>query len=145
VNQLALATLPASFPAFVKTPEARECSVFLGGEPDRWRNTTDDPSPMRASGPDHYLDLEELADYGLTPATAPNLRDDLVARLALARGAHPEASAAIDPAKNRDATRELIGFAPWAITEYCGKLRSGFSYFEVYQKHGGMLGEIANA
>ena len=112
VNQLALAALPANFPAFVKTPAARERIAFLGGEPDRWRNITDDPSLMHYSGPDHYLDLEELADYGLTPATAPNLRYDLLARLALARAAHPAAFAAIDPTKNRDHTRELVGFAP---------------------------------
>ncbi len=145
VNQLALAALPANFPAFVKTPAARERIAFLGGEPDRWRNITDDPSLMHYSGPDHYLDLEELADYGLTPATAPNLRYDLLARLALARAAHPAAFAAIDPTKNRDHTRELVGFAPWAITEYCGKLRSGFSYLKAFQDYGGTPEEIANA
>src|SRR5262245_6588123 len=67
VNQLALAALPADFPAFVKTPEARERIAFLAGEPDRWRNITDDQSLPHFNGPDHYLDLEELADYGLTP------------------------------------------------------------------------------
>jgi hypothetical protein len=145
VNQLALAALPADFPAFVKTPEARERIAFLGGEPDRWRNITNDQALAHASGPDHYLDLEELGDYGLTPETAPNFRYDLVAGLALARAAHPEAFAAIDPAKNRDHTRELVGFAPWAITEYCGRLRSGFSYLKAYQDYGGTPAEIANA
>lgn len=145
VNQLALAALPTNFPAFVKTPAARERIAFLGGEPDRWRNISDDPSLMHYNGPDHYLDLEELADYGLTSETLPSLRYDLAARLALARAAHPEQFAPIDPLKNRDHTRELIGFAPYAITEYCGKLRSGFSYLKAYQNYGGTPEEIANA
>lgn len=145
VNQLGLVALPTNFPAFVKTPEARERIAFLAGEPDRWRNITDDQSLSHYSGPDHYLDLEELEDYDLTAATVPPLRYDMTAKLALARAAHPEKFAPIDPAKNKDHTRELVGFAPWAITEYQGKLRSGFSYLKAFQENGGTPEEIANA
>ena len=145
VNQLALAALPTNFPAFALTPEARERIAFLAGEPDRWRNITDDQALPHFNGPDHYLDLEQLEEYGLTPETAPALRYDLVAKLALARASHPEKFALIDPARNRDHTRELIGFAPWAIAEYCGKLRSGFSYLKAFQNNGGTPAEIANA
>lgn len=145
VNQLALVALPTNFPAFVKTPEARERIAFLAGEPDRWRNINDDQSLSHYSGPDHYCDLEELEDYGMTPQTVPAFRYDLVAKLALARALFPEKFAPIDPAKNKDHTRELIGFAPWAITEYQGKLRSGFSYLKALQEYGGTPEEIANA
>ena len=145
VNQLALAALPTNFPAFVKTPEARERIAFLAGEPDRWRNISDDQSLSHYSGPDHYLDLEELEDYGMTPQTVPTLRYDFTAKLALVRAAHPEKFAPIDPLKNKDHTKELIGFAPWAITEYQGKLRSGFSYLKAFREHGGTPAEIANA
>jgi hypothetical protein len=145
VNQLALAALPTNFPAFVRTPEARERIAFLAGEPDRWRNINDDVSLAHYSHPDHYLDLEELEDYGLTPQTVPTLRYDFVAKLALVRAAKPENFAPIDPAKNKDHTRELVGFAPWAITEYQGKLRSGFSYLKALQENGGTPEEIANA
>jgi hypothetical protein len=145
VNQLALYALPTNFPAFVKTPEARERIAFLAGEPDRWRNINDDQSLAHYSGPDHYLDLEELEDFGLTPQTVPTLRYDFTAKLALARTLFPEKFAPIDPAKNKDHTRELVGFAPWAITEYQGKLRSGFSYLKAFQDNGGTPEEIANA
>ncbi len=145
VNQLALVALPTNFPAFVKTPEARERIAFLAGEPDRWRNINDDLSLSHYSGPDHYCDLEEIEDYGMTPQTVPTFRYDLVAKMALARAATPEKFAPIDPAKNKDHTRELIGFAPWAITEYQGKLRSGFSYLKAFQEYGGTPEEIANA
>lgn len=145
VNELALVALPTNFPAFALTPEARERIAYLAGEPDRWRNVTDDQSLAHVNGPDHYLDLEQLADYGLTPETAPPLRYDFAARLAVMRVAHPERFAPIDPLKNKDHTRELIGFAPWAIAENFDKLRSGFSSLQAFQQYGGTPQEIANA
>ena len=145
VNQLALVALPTNFPTFALTLEARERIAFLAGEADRWRNSTNDLSLSHCAGPDHYLDVEEIEDYGLTPATLPPFRYDMTAVLALARAAHPEKHAPIDPAKNVDHTRELVGFAPWAITEYQGKLRSGFSYLKAFQDYGGTADEIANA
>ena len=56
INQLALASLPANFPAFALTPPSRERIAFLGGEPDRWRNTSD-LSLQQANGPDHYINF----------------------------------------------------------------------------------------
>lgn len=145
VNQLALAALPTNFPAFVRAPGAAERVAFLGGEPDRWRNMTDDWTLSHFNGPDHYIDLEDLQHSGLTPQTLPIFRYDLVAKLALARAAHPDRFPPIDPVRNRDHTRELVGFLPWAIAEYQGKLRSGFSYLKAFREHGGTAEEIANA
>ena len=42
----------------------------------------------------------------------------------------------IDPARNADHTQEWPGFAPWAITEAFGRLRSGFSYLRVFEELG---------
>lgn len=145
VNQLALAALPRDFPAFSKTSQAKERIAFLGGEPDRWRNRGDELPLTHFNGPDHYLDLEELEDYGLQPEALPIFRYDFTAQLALRRAAHPDKFPAIDPLKNKDHTRELVGFAPWAIAEYCGKLKSGFSYLKAYRDYDGTADEIANA
>jgi hypothetical protein len=145
VNQLALAALPTNFPAFALTAEARERIAFLAGEPDRWRNMGDDIVLGNFANPDHYFDLEELGHYGLTPESLPVFRYDFTVKLGLARAAHPEKFAPIDPLKNKDHTRELVGFAPWAITESCGKLRSGFSYLKAFLDYGGTPAEIANA
>jgi hypothetical protein len=71
------------------TPQARERIAFLAGEADRWRNA-EDVSLAHASGPDHYLDMEQIKDYGLTPETLPIFRYDFAGKLALARAAHPE-------------------------------------------------------
>ena len=49
-----------------------------------------------------------------------------------------------DPAKNTDHSREWPGFAPWAITEYYGKLKSAFSYLKAFQE-AGTPEEVANA
>ena len=144
VNELALASLPANFGGFTLTPALKDRIAFLAGEPDRWRNMTDLPL-KHFNGPDHYIDLEDLKLFGLTPETLPIMRYDFVADIALARAAHPEKFPAIDPAKDADHTRELDGFLPWAITEYYEKLKSGFSSLKAFQTHGGTPEEIANA
>ena len=146
VNQVALASLPADFPAFAREPASAERVAFLAGEPDRWRNVPD--AVMRQSGgswTDHFCDLEQIPDAGLDFATLPSLRFDFVVAFAAGRAAHPDKFPAIDPAKNSDHTREWPGFAPWAITEYYTKLKSGFSYLKAFQENGGTPVEIANA
>ena len=144
VNQLALASLPTNFPAFVRAPEAAERIAFLAGEPDRWRNMRDVPL-AHVNGPDHYIDLEELEVYGLKPEMLPVFRYDFTVELGLARKAHPEKFAAIDPATNADHTRELVGFLPWAMAESYSKVKSGFSYLKTFEASGGTPEEIANA
>ncbi len=144
VNQLALAALPADFSAFVNTPAARERIAFLGGEADRWRNAPD-LTFRHLNNPDHFLDLDDLARYQLTPEQLSPFRYDFVAQLALARAAHPDRFPPIDPLKNADHTRNLIGFLPWTITERYAKLKSCFSYLRTFGQFGGTPDEIANA
>jgi len=144
INQLALASLPTNFPAFALTPSSRERIAFLGGEPDRWRNTSD-LSLQQANGPDHYIDLEELKDYELKPEALPLLRYDFVGTLAVFRAAHPAKFPVPDPSKDRAHTRNLVGFLPWTIAEYSARLTSAFSYLKAYQRAGGTPAEIENA
>jgi hypothetical protein len=145
VNTLALAALPGDFPAFTRTPAATERIAFLAGEGDRWRNVPD--LPLKQSGgswTDHFLDLEYLPEAGLDPAQLPSFRYDFIVQFAAGRAAHPENFPAIDPARNTDHTREWPGFAPWAIAEYFGRLRSAFSYLRVFEELG-TPEEIENA
>jgi hypothetical protein len=143
INQLALDTLPANFPGFVRTPAARERIGFLSGEPDRWRNTPD-LELKHSNGPDHYFDLDLLAPYQPDPARVSPFRYEFDAQLALARASHPQNFPAIDPLKDADRTKSLIGFLPWTITEFQGKLKSAFSYLKEYEA-AGTPEEIANA
>ena len=143
VNELALASLPANFPAFVLTPAARVRIAYLAGEPDRWRNSPN--TPLRhASAPDHFIDLEQVYDFGLTPATLPMLRYDFVTDIVNARTAHPDKFPPIDPDRDTAHTRAYPGFLPWTIEEQYEKLRSGFSTLAALQSAGGTPEEIAN-
>jgi len=144
VNQLALSSLPQSFPAFVRSPVTAERIAFLSGEPDRWRNSTN-VTFKHAHAPDHFLDADDLPPLGLTPQTVSPFRYDFVAQLKLAREKHPEKFAPIDPAKNSDHTRDLVGFLPWTLNEHFAKLQSAFSYLKTFEQHGGTADEIANA
>lgn len=143
VNQIALASLPADFPAFILTPVAKERIAFLAGEADRWRNSPD-PSFRHINAPDHYLDIEELADYGLSVTALPPFRYDFTSQLALGRAARPKLFAPIDPKRDPDHVRTLIGFLPWTITESESKLKSAFSYLKALED-AGTPDEIANA
>lgn len=144
VNQLALAGLPADFPAFVRAPEAAERIAFLSGEPDRWRNVSD-LALRHANGPDHYLDLELLPAAGLDPATISPLRYEFAAQFAAGRAAHPKNFPAIDPAKDADRTQAWPGFLPWAINEHYLRLKSAFATLRAFEEGGGTPAEVANA
>lgn len=144
VNQVAIASLPADFPAFVHESANAERIAFLAGEPDRWRNVPTDLPLSQINGMDHYLDLEELNEAGLAAATVPSLRYDFATQFAAGRAAHSAQFPAVDLAKNPDHSREWCGFAPWAITEYYGKLKSAFSYLKTFMENG-RPDEIVNA
>src|SRR6185436_19264808 len=120
INQLALDSLPANFPGFTRTPAARERIGFLGGEPDRWRNTPD-LELRHGNGPDHYFDLDLLGLHQLDISSVSPFRYEFDAQLALARAAHPQNFFAVDALKDADRTKSLIGFLPWTITEFQGK------------------------
>lgn len=144
VNQLAIQSLPTNFPSFVRTPAAIERVAFLSGEPDRWRNTTN-AKLKHVNGPDHFLDVDHLPDHGLSPKTVSPFRYDFVAQLKFAREKNPGQFTSIDPSKNSDHTRDLVGFLPWTINEQFAKLVSAFSYLKTFEQFGGTPEEIGNA
>jgi len=144
VNQLALRSLPADFPAFARTPAVQDRIAFLAGEPDRWRNTQDH-TLRHCNEPDHFLDLEYLQGFGLTPETVSPFRNEFIAQLAVARSKNLNIEPVPDPAKDVNKTRALFGLLPWAINENYSKLKSSFSYLKTFQANGGSPDEIRNA
>ncbi|MBI3878643.1 MAG: hypothetical protein HY301_01075 [Verrucomicrobia bacterium] len=144
VNQLALQSLPADFPAFAKTPAARERIAFLAGEPDRWRNTQDH-TLGHVNEPDHFFDLDYLAGFGLTAETISPFRYEFIGQLAAARAKKPDIEPIRDPAKDANFVRQFFGFLPWAINEHYSKLKSEFSYLKTFEAHGGTADEIRSA
>ena len=143
VNQVALASLPNDFPSFIHKAANAERIAFLSGEPDRWRNVPD--LPLRQyNGMDHYFDMEQVLDAGMSYATLPSFRYDFAVKFAAGRAANLAKFPDIDDTKNAEHSREWCGFSPWAITEYFGKLRSAFSYLKVFEE-AGTSEEVANA
>src|SRR6267154_2699243 len=132
VNQLALASLPTNFPAFVRETAAAERVAFLAGEADRWRNTPDLPL-QHCQEPEHFMDIEELAQFGLKPEALPIFRYDFISELAAYRKTHPENFPAADSASDPAHKYSWVGLLPWVITENYGKLKSEFSYFKAYE------------
>lgn len=142
VNLVALDQLPTNFPAWTRTPEARERIGFLGGEMDRWRNTPHYPL-RHANNPDHYLDLEDLAPLDLAITNLPIFRYEFVAHMARTRLQHPDRFPPL-PANDFDKTRALPGFLPWLIAESFARLKSSLSSLKVFEELG-TPEEIANA
>ena len=145
VNQVALASLPENFPAFVRTPAAQERVAFLAGEPDRWRNNTNHMGLSHCNEPDHFLDLEQLAWSGLTPQTMSHLRHEFAGQVYLARAQHPNNFPPLEEKRNHAHQHELPGVLPIALNEYYGKLQSTFSYLKTLETSGGTPEEISNA
>jgi len=143
INRLAVSVLPADFPTFATTESARERLAFLGGEPDRWRNSKE-LALRHVNNPDHYFDVEDLEPYGIEPSALTEFRYDFVAQMARVRAAHPERFAPIDARTNLERIRELPGFLPWVLAEQYAKLKSAFSYLKVLEE-GGQPEEVANA
>jgi hypothetical protein len=143
VNQLALASLPPDFPAWVRTPANAERIAFLAGEPDRWRNSRE-PLLQHANGLDHYFDLEEVAAAGLDVGTLTPFRYVFAAQFAAGRAANPSRFPPVDLEKDTDRSREWPGFLPWAIAEYYAKLQSAFSSLKTFERYG-TAADVANA
>ena len=135
VNQLALSTLPATFPAFALTAAAKERIAFLSGDPDRWRNA-DDPTFNHLNGPDHYIDLDNVQRFGIDPHDLPKFRYDFVAAMARARAAHPEVLTNLDVGHDVSHTSQVEGFLPWEMVENFDKLKSEFSTLKALEQVG---------
>lgn len=102
INRLAVSTLPASVPAFLRSRAAITEIEYLGPEPDRWRSPAE-PELDAVQAPEHFIDLE-LADK-LGPL--PHKRYDFEAKV-FAAGERPE----------------KIGLLPWQADEVWERLKS---------------------
>jgi hypothetical protein len=107
INRLAVVTLPADTPAFLRTQAATDEIEYLGPEPDRWRSKAE-PELSSAQAPEHFIDLE-LAD-ALGPL--PHKRFDFEAKV-FAAGQRPE----------------TIGLQPWQTDEVWQRLKAAMRQY----------------
>jgi len=126
VTRLAVAELSPGMPAWLSAPEVERRLVYLSNEPDRWRGT-DLAWLDHVNKPDHYLDIEMLAPYGLTLKTLPKLRYEYVGLLAAERALHPDRFPARNAADDPDSSRLTPGMLPYRIIELYAELAQGWA------------------
>jgi hypothetical protein len=137
----------AALPAWLNEPAARSRAAYQSAEPDRWRGQRT-PALINENAMDHYIDIEDLADYGLSLATLPKLRSRGLAAMAQARAAHPERFTAYDASKDPNGDKEYPGFLPYAIMEHFAKLQASFRtlrLLEAVESDGGRANQIDQA
>lgn len=105
----------------------------LATMPDRWRNIKN-PFLAHLNNPDHYLDVEDLTDLGLSLQTIQPLRHEFAAQLRLARDSHPSAGRQSNPKFDTAKTDAYPGFLAQAICENYAKLQSNFKTLRCLEK-----------
>ncbi len=116
VNHLAIQTLPATVPAFLRSPAALDEITWLGPEPDRWRSPAE-PELDAMQAPDHYIDLE-LADR---IAPLPRERYQYIAKLYAYMQSHPGSEHTMQPTH--------IGFQPYITEEVWQRLKAAMRHY----------------
>lgn len=129
----ALDGLPADGPTWLREPATRARLDFMVNQPDRWRGWTS-TQLKHWNDQDHYLDAEDLEQFGLTLETVPHLRREYLRALAVAKHVHPENVAAYDAAKDPARTKEWPGFVLHGIAEEYGKLQASFNQVRILEQ-----------
>jgi hypothetical protein len=84
--------------------------------------------------PEHYLDVEDLAQFGLTLDTLPKLRREYLRAMVVAKTAHPDQIEPYDPNSDPALTREWPGFVLHAVAEDYAKLQAAFQQVRILEK-----------
>ncbi len=119
INRTAAEKIPSSMPQFLKQAAAR--IEYLGPEPDRWRSQTE-ASLKNAQEPDHFIDLERVADIPQLP----------VGRYDFYRLVNGKKAAAKNHADDFDPDK--VGLQPYITAEVYGRLVVAFREYRRLQK-----------
>lgn len=133
ITYLAIDGLPADAPSYLREPFTRDLIAEQANEPDKWRSTIS-PTLSHENGPDHYLDVEDLEQFGLTLDSVPPLRQEYFRVMAVSKHIHPElVTQPYDATDDADKTREWPGFLAHAMSEHYQKLRSSFNTLRILE------------
>jgi hypothetical protein len=130
ITYLALEGLPSEMPEWVRDASVRHRIADNSNEPDRWRGT-DAVTLAHENGPDHYIDIEDLKQFGLTLETVSPFRYEYMRDMAVAMYVHPEQVAPVDESQNKDKSKPWPGFLPHAIQEHYNKLKCSFNTYRI--------------
>lgn len=103
--------------------------------PDRWRSTKIG-ALKHINEPDHYLDVEELADFDLSLRTMSPFRMEYLRQMALAKERKGNAFTGkrVNPAADPARYREWPGFLAHSMVEQYSKVQSAFRIVRVLEK-----------
>lgn len=148
IEQLALDSLPADFPAFTGAaaahPSAADAAkaranraeiLFLAPEPDHWRSSHDGPF-RHIADKKHEIDLEQLTAAGIDPATVTSFYSDFLVQFAKGKVDHADRFPAPGTSKDYNHLYEWPGSLPWAVAEDYGQLQEYFSEWKTYRQYG---------
>lgn len=113
----------ATLPEWLVSDLARSMIAYQSSEADRYRGTRSNYL-AHENNPEHYLDVEDLASYGLTLETVPPLRAQYISAMTVARHEHGEDIPPHNPRLNPSGDQEWPGFVVHAIMEHHAKLTS---------------------
>ncbi len=134
VTLLAFDALPKDTPDWIKTPEVRARLVYLCTEPDRWRGQRSSVL-NHINNPDHYIDDEELHDFGLSLEKLPLFRRQYTDMLARHRAMHPDKAEPRNTNKDKDYIALTPGLLPYRIAELQWKIAGGWTQLNTYEKY----------
>jgi hypothetical protein len=133
VTALALEAAEQRLPAWLREEEARLRIAFQSNQADRWRGW-DAAAVRHVNDPDHYLDADLLAEFGLTLETLPELRREYLRTMAIAKHLHPERVSAYDPGDDPRRTKEWPGFLLHRISEEYAALQAALNQVQILEK-----------
>lgn len=125
ITRVALSGLREEMPAWLKDDATEFAAADMAQQPDRWRGVKV-PQLTHLNNPDHYIDIDDLPQLGMTLRTMPVLRHEYVKQITLARAKPDFAGAPVSEAKDLAKTDEYPGFLPIATMETYGKLVGAF-------------------
>jgi hypothetical protein len=120
INRFAAQSLPPEMPAFLRLAEGR--LAYLGPEPDRWRAA--DAILKTAQEPDHFINLERIAELTQLPPTRYDFYRYLYARRAAATH------------RADDYLPEKVGMQPYVTMEIYERLKVAFREYRRRQAEG---------
>ena len=146
ITWLALDGLDPAVPAFLREKDTVHALGWEAAEPDRWRGVRSS-FLTHENAQDHFIDVEDLEEFGLTIDTVNPLRYRFVRDMAVARAAHagdkgPAGTGQFKPSdrppynEKLDTTgqKEWAGFLPHAMCEHHAKLISSFKTYRTLAK-----------
>jgi hypothetical protein len=119
-------------PAWLIGPDSRAMISDQAVTPDRWRSTRV-AQLTHLNSPDHYLDIEDLADFGLSLQTIPPLRHEYVRQLSLAREAPGFKGKPMGGRLDPEMVQGYPGFLPHAAMETWAKAVSALKTARVIE------------